>query len=543
MRYLTPNEITFILIAALVAYLAGITWELWVAPAISNHRARRRAPALRARALDNTVPPTSAEPPPATVKAMRISGMVIERAKMTARQLAATAGEMVMPYDPPPGVVPNNQRANAIAMDETPYDYINQSFYCAERFRGYPYLAMLSQLPDYRKMSETIAKQMTRKWIKLTTKGDDDKTEKLQKLEAALEKFKVRELFQGAAELDGFFGRGQIYIDVKTPRGQIPARDDPDELQTPLLMTSSKIAKDSLIGFTLIEPMWTYPNQYNTRDPLAPDYYKPRSWYVMGKTVHASRLLMFSSRPVPDILKASYNFGGLSLSQLAEPAVNNWLRTRDSVSDLIHSFSITGIKTNMGTALSGGDGSDMFARADLFNETRDNRGLMMLDLDAEEMFQLNTPLSGIADLQSQAQEQPAAVSNIPLVFLLGITPNGMNATSEGEIEVFYSYIGTMQDTLFRAPLNKVLDVLQLNEFGSIDEDIGAEFVPLSEMTPEQRATIEKTKADTDAVLIDKCVISPDDARDRLIADPNNDYHGLEPGAPDLPEDDNGAGDD
>ncbi|WP_163505183.1 anti-CBASS protein Acb1 family protein, partial [Escherichia coli] len=73
--------------------------------------------------------------------------------------------------------------------------------------------------------------------------------------------------------------------------------------------------------------------------PLAADYYKPQSWYVMGKEVHASRFLSFVSRPVPDVLKAAYNFGGLSLSQIAEPYVDNWIRTRDSVGDMVHSYS------------------------------------------------------------------------------------------------------------------------------------------------------------------------------------------------------------
>lgn len=479
-------------------------------------------------AIDRNTP----DAPP--ISTMRISAMLLLRSKMTPEQQKATEGDIVARYEPPPGVLPVGREAQHLAMDSTPYDYINDTYYCGERFRGYPYLAMLSQLPDYRKMSETIAKHMCRKWIKVVSTGDSDKGELIAKMEAALTKFKVRELFRSAAELDGFFGRGQIYIDVNTPKGQVPARIDPLELKTPLIRTPAKIAKGALRGFTLVEPMWTYPNQYNSNDPLAPNYYKPSSWFVMGKVVHASRLLMFASRPVPDILKASYNFGGISLSQLAEPAVNNWLRTRDSVSDMVHSFSLSGILTNMGSALSGGDGESMFARGDLFNRTKDNRGLLMLDKDSEEYFQHDTPLSGLADLQAQAQEQPAAVANIPLVYLLGITPSGLNASSDGEIEVFESYIVTMQDTLFGDNLTSVFDIIQLSEFGSIDPDISYQFVPLSQMDPKEAADIQKVKAETDAVLIAASVISPDDARDRLVADEENDYHGLEGNAP-IPE--------
>ncbi|WP_050747573.1 anti-CBASS protein Acb1 family protein [Sodalis glossinidius] len=87
------------------------------------------------------------------------------------------------------------------------------------------------------------------------------------------------------------------------------------------------------------------------------------------------------------MLKAAYNFGGLSLTQMAEPYVNNWLRTRDSVGDTLHTFSLSGIKTKLGTALQGKCDPGYVLRAELFNQTRDNRGLLILDKQEEDFFQ------------------------------------------------------------------------------------------------------------------------------------------------------------
>ena len=444
------------------------------------------------------------------------------------------------PYQPPKGVIPEGMAADEMAMDSTPYDWLNQ-LYVAAHFKGYPYLASLAQQPEYRKMAETLAKQMTRKWIKVQASGDGDKSDKVKSMQDALTEYNVQALFRKAAELDALFGRCQIYIDVKTPGGNL-AQEDPDELKTPLLRSPAKIKKDALLGFKIVEPVWTYPSSYNSTNPLAADYYRPTSWFVMGKTVHASRLMMFASREVPDMLKATYNFGGLSLSQLAEPYVNNWLRTRDSVSDMVHSFSVSGIKTNMGGVLSGATDTSMTDRATLFNTMRDNRGVFMLDKDSEEFFQFNTPLSGLDALQAQAQEQMASVSNIPLVYLLGTTPAGLNASSEGEVKVFGEYILSMQEALFTAPLKRVFEVIQLSKFGAIDPDIGFEYEPLGEMDQSQLATIRKTDADTDAVLIGAGVISPDESRNRLADDPASLYAGLEGNAelPDAPEDDDEA---
>lgn len=430
-------------------------------------------------------------------------------------------------YEPPAGVLPTGLAMDAaMAMDSTPYDVVNGMYAGAGHFKGFPYLAQLAQQPEYRKIVETIARQMTRKWIKVKAKGDADKSARVSAIEDALDEFKVQDAFRRAAELDGFFGRGQIYIDIKTPGGAL-AQDDPAELALPLLRKPEKITKGSLAGFRVVEPVWTYPSMYDATNPLAADFYKPGSWYVMGKTVHASRLLLFVSRPLPNMLQPAYNFSGLSMSQLVEPAVLNWLRTRDSVSDLVHAFSVSGIKTNMASVLSGGGGDDLMARAQLFNNFRDNKGLFALDKDTEEFFQFNVPLGGLDHLQAQAQEQTASTPGIPLIYLLGTTPSGLNATSEGEIKVFHETIRAEQETLFRAPLNIVFEVLQLHLFGEIDPDIGFEFEPLDEMDPLQQAQIRKSDADTDAVLVGLGAISADEARGRMAGDESSPYHGLE----------------
>ena len=428
-------------------------------------------------------------------------------------------------YEPPPGVVPSDKLRAAMAMDSTPYSYLNLAGFSGA-FPGYPYLADLSQRAEYRKMIGRLAEEMVRKWIEVKAIGDDDKSERIAKINDALIRYKVREVFKEAAEDDGYFGRGQVYIEVKAPSGAV-ATDDPVELESPLFLAKEKIAKGSLVALRKVEPVWTYPGVYQSTNPLKADYYKPQQWFVMGQTVHVSRLLMFVSREVPDMLKAAYNFGGLSLSQIAEPYVNNWLRTRNSVGDLVHSFSLSILKTNMLASLSGEADPDLFRRADLFNQTRDNRGLMMVDKETEEVDQINTPLAGVHELQAQAQEQMASVSSIPLVVLLGITPSGLNASSDGEIRVFYDYVKGQQESIFREPLKRVIDIIQLSEFGDIDPDITFEFVPLYEMSKKELAEIRKSDADMDAVYVTNGILAPEEIRERLATDPDSPYHALE----------------
>lgn len=393
-------------------------------------------------------------------------------------------------------------------------------------FKGYAALAELSQLSEYRSPTETLATEMTRQWISFKSTGSENRSKQLQAIEAAFDQFKIRDKLKQAVEHDGFFGRGMLYIDMGMP-----------ELNdTPLIINKATIRQGSVQGFKVIEPVWTSPANYNAIDPTAKDFYQPHSWYVMGRQIHTSRLITLIARPLPDMLKPAYNFSGLSMTQLLEPAVNAWLRTRDSVSELVHSFSTSGVKTDMQAVLSGGNGDDILHRAQLFNQMRDNRGLMLLDKDNEEFFQFHTPLGGMESLQAQAQEQMAAPCHIPLVKLFGITPHGLNASSEGEIKVFYDYIQAMQQTLLTDPLVKILQIIQLHLFGEVYDDITFEYCPLEQMNEQQEVSISKAKVEIGTALLQAGVISKEEERQRLAADPLSGYDGLGDGlSGELPE--------
>lgn len=455
-----------------------------------------------------------------------------ERAKMKINAQLLAQAKVEKPvrefvrYEPPAGVIPKGEQVSVLAMDSTPYEYLNTLNLGYQAFPGYPYLAQLALRPEYRKMVDTIAEEMTRKWITLRAVGEDDKSERIKGIDTELKRLNVREVFRSADQNDGYFGRGQVYIEMKKPDGALASADDV-ELETALFLDPAKVPKGSLVSLRSIEPVWTYPKTYNADNPLSFAFYVPDGWYVMAKSVHKSRLLTFISRPVPDLFKAAYNFGGLSLVQLAETYVSNYLRTRDSVSDLVHSFSVSGVAIDMSTALSGDGGTSIFDRAELFNKLRDNRGLMMIDKASEEFFQFNTPLGGLDALQAQAQEGQSSVSSIPLVKLFGIQPSGLNASSDGEIRVFYDTIHARQENLFRAPLKRVIDLIQLSLYGDIDQDIDFKFEPLYQMSDLDQATIHKTEAETDAVLICANVITTDEARERVANDPDSPYQSLE----------------
>lgn len=439
--------------------------------------------------------------------------------------------EVLNPFTLPrvmPGVIPQTAQMACDSATTAQYAFAWQQGIVTEGLQafGYSYLAELAQRSEYRRPAEIFAKELTRKWIKLRSVGDDsgDKSEIIAQINAELERLDARAKFREALEQDGFFGRSQIFLDTGV---------EGDELKSPLVESKQKIRKGSLKRLVVIEPMWTYPNVYNSTNPLKPDYFKPQEWYVMGQGIHASRLLTIVSREVPDILKPAYSFGGLSLIQMGKPYVDNWLRTRQSVSDLINNFSKNGLKTNMNTVLNDGNADDLVRRVALMNRLSSNNGTMVLDKDTEEFFNVSVPLGSLDHLQAQAQEHMAAVFGIPLVILLGITPTGLNASSDGEIRAFYDWVHAQQEAVIAPKLTKLINLIQLSLFGGVDEDIKFEFEPLWQMDGEALARVRKSDAEAGVAYIDAGVISTEEERARLADDPQSGYNGLDPA--DLPE--------
>ena len=459
---------------------------------------------------------------------------ISDEAEAMLRTGAAAAPSPFLAAKPRTGTPAASSR---LAMDYNPllsepfaYDTTGQSYHEGVGFLGYAYLAELAQRPEYRMVVETTAHEMTRKGFKITSTspaaddGDDGdaRAERVRELEEACKTFDVIDLLRQVAEKDGYFGRAHVYIDP----------GNSDDASTRLPYVPAKIKQNGKLQFRVIEPFWLYPAPYNATDPLAPDFYRPTAWYVQGKTVDNSRLLTFVGREVADILKPAYAFGGLSLSQMIKPYVDNWLRTRQSVSDLLHSFSIPVLKTTMAAYMAAP--MEMLKRLGIFNANRDNRGVMAIDKDTEDFGIFAAPLGSTDKLQAQAQEQIASVAGIPLVVLLGVTPSGLNASSDGEIRTFYAKIAARQEQFFRPHLTTILSLIQLWLWGKIDPTISFVFNPLWETSELDASTVSKNEADRDAVYINAGVVSPEEVRTRLAGDDEGPYHGLSGEAPEPP---------
>lgn len=419
-------------------------------------------------------------------------------------------------------------------------------------FLGYGALQNIAQNGLIRACIETVADDMTRNWVSLSIAdsngGNDTDTEaenvddadtngngvddRLDSIKAEMERLNLREVFHRAASLVGYYGGCLLYLEPQIP----------SDLREPLVpsaySTEATSGEHWLKAVKVIDPINIFPGQYNSSNPLSDDFYKPETWWVLGQEVHSSRLIRVVANEPPQLLLPAYNFLGIPQAQILWDYVAHFQQNRDAANTFFNKQSMLLFKTDMANLLAGGgQGLEALdARMNLLAKYRTNDSVVAIDRDAEDLVTQSTPMTGITDVPRQALEFVAALNRTPVVKLLGISPGGFNATGESDLRNYYDHVLSQQEKVFRAPLNTILDIIQMSLFGEKLDGLQVAFTPLSIADKKAQAELQKQKVDTLCALLDRDIISAEEARRILIASDDFELNGLDPDELPVPQD-------
>lgn len=397
----------------------------------------------------------------------------------------------------------------------------------AANFLGYGALQSIAQNGLIRACIETVADDMTRNWIELkaTDSEREDDDDRLQKIEDEFERLNIREVIHHAATLTGYYGGTLLFLETANP-----AQNLLDPL-VPGPMSAEAGKPGWLKGVKAIDPVNIFPGTYNTSEPLSPTYYKPTFWWILSQQAHSSRFLRVVANEPPLLLLPNYNFLGIPQAQILWDYVSHFQANRDSVNRIFKKFSTLVFKTSfIGDIFNGGALQEFDNRMLMLAKYRDNDSVIAIDNDTEDIVKIETPISGLTDIPRQSLEFVAALNRTPVVKLLGISPSGFNATGESDIRNYYDHIKSQQEKILRRPLQRILDYVQLSLFGDIDRSIKFDFCPLSEEDETKAASTQQIKIGNICQLLDRDVITPEEARQYLINDPDSGLNDLDPDA-------------
>ena len=395
-------------------------------------------------------------------------------------------------------------------------------------FMGYMALAQLSQDGVIKAGVDLRADEMTRRWIEFQYQGEGG-DDLIEGITVAMERLHVQKVFRDAAQMCGFYGGCLVYIDT----GDIMAED----MRLPLGTDQDTFKIDSIRDLKIIEPFYIAPGRYSCYSPMDKDYFVPQSWLINGREVHSSRFLYFAEDRPPTLLLPSYNFFGVPLAQTVIDSVIGFEESSKAAARMLSKYACTVFKTDMNEVLNGGTGSEIRNRIAYFAQYRDNDGVMTVDKESEDIVLAQHALGGVTDIVRQQMEITAAMFGEPAVKLWGISPNGFNATGESDMRSHYDHINAVQERILRDPLEYLVQLLQLNQYGQVDPALTFEFVPLSDEDEKLQAEVQKIKVDSMSQLFDRGIISGEEARHVLATDPESGFDDIDessvPEPPDL----------
>ena len=378
-------------------------------------------------------------------------------------------------------------------------------------FIGYGALQQIAQNGMIRACIQTVADDITREWI--TVKGGDDTApEDVQHLEDLLnQKYHLKDLFHSAAATMGYMGGAFIFIDTGA---------EGEDLALPLRISSlsAEMSEGMALRFTLVDPVNVSPGDYNATNPLRPDYMQPKCWWVLGQKVHASRMISVFDNPPPLLLRPSYNFLGIPQAQILWDYVLHWNECRIYTANLLKKVSLLVFKTDVNATLQTPGGvQTLDTHMSMFQRYRDNDSVAVCDMTDEDIVNVQTSIAGCTDIVRQSLEMIASINRTPAVKLLGISPSGFNATGDSDIRNYNDHVRTKQE-LYRSAIMTCIRAIEIAETGKIDPSITFEFNTLGVDSDTAKAANAQTRVNTLGALLDRQVISPEEARMAAKAD-------------------------
>lgn len=304
----------------------------------------------------------------------------------------------------------------------------------------------------------------------------------------------------------------------------IGANDGATELSFPLIVKNVK----SVDFLTALEPREITPVAWYG-DPRAPKFGKPAIYQltpsvpgmaVDGKIhaqsvkIHESRLIVFPGVRVTRRNIAANGGWGDSILTRVYRVLRDFNISWGAAGILVADFAQAVYKMKGLNELLQEDTKDLFKQRMLGMElSRSVARAVMIDGD-DEFERKQTPVSGLPDLLDRFATQLAAAADLPLTLLMGESPGGLNASgaSGDQLRMFYDKIASTAKRKIIPAIRRITTCI-FQALGGEPETWSINPRPLWQLTEKERAETRKIQADTDAIYMDRSVVSSEEIRD------------------------------
>ena len=397
------------------------------------------------------------------------------------------------------------------------------AWYVSQSFIGYQACSFVAQHWLVDRACSLKGRDAVRKGFDICLDdGEEVDPKVIERIEKLNKKFGLKKTLEQADKFKNVYGIYHVLFRVDSP--------DEDYYEKPF--NPDGIEPGAYKGMTGIDPYWISPflSSESVYDPDSIDFYEPNFWYISGQKYHKSHFVILRGPEVSDILKPSYLYGGIPLSQRILERVYAAERTANEAPQLTMTKRlvvryIEDLKKHLANP-------EKFERQmQALIEFRDNFGVF-LDSASNRVEQQDTSLSDLDAVIMTQYQIVAGIAGIPATKLLGTSPKGFQSTGEHEIDSYHEELESIQQNDLQPIVDRHHQCLMRSLIAQTLPDrkplnIDIVWKPLAVMTEKEMAEVAEIRARTDRLEQDAGAINQYDIRDRLIEDEISGYTGIE----------------
>lgn len=400
-----------------------------------------------------------------------------------------------------------------------------------------PYIgqATLIQFTQNNLMSQICQKKadrLTGKWIEfVSNEGDKSKknqekiTKKIKELEDEFKRLDVQGWINKAVAAAYKFGGSLLYPKLKGDEGDYQGFSEREE---ELLI--NKIGIGDIQYLQVVLPWSITGINWISDDPLSEWFYKPERWLVMGKILHESRAAHFVYNELPDYLKPTYQFMGLPLIQQLTYDMNHYLTAKNEQIKIAQKLKFMILENADLRAIANNQSQNgtapLAARVRMAQQQMKN-GEIITTCGEEKMNKLDYDVGNMPEVVRQNAELLCATAGISALELFGFTPAGFSSRNDSEKDANNDNVRDDQKNMADHNVEWLKKIIMMNLWGEIDDSITFKWINLETAKPKEEAEIRSMDTNRDIQYLDRGIISEKAVVNRLNADVNSGYEGLE----------------
>lgn len=459
------------------------------------------------------------------------------------RDRALALAQLIASSWPTPELLPG---ASVATMDDTANNFensikgqLNATFgtmpeaqvlwYGSQGFIGWQMCAMLFQHWLIEKACTMPAEDAIRKGYDISINdGTEVSADIIDYIKERDEYYNINYEMKDFLRMGRCFGIRVAKFDVKS--------NDPEYYEKPFNVDG--VQPNTYNGIIQIDPYWITPFlSSENATPGHKNFYQPDWWQIGNQRIHRSHLRIFTTGGVPDVLKPSYFYAGVSIPQRIYERVYAAERTANEAPMLAMTKRLTVMYTDIAEAIANQEKFD--ERMAWWSEAMNNYAVKFAG-EGDKIEQHETSLTELDNLTMTQYQICAAIAQVPGTKLMGTQPKGFNSTGNYEEASYHEFLETLQ-TNDLAPMLKMHHKLVIKsdvmpKFGLTKMiKIRVSWNELDAMTAQEQAAVNLSKSQNDEVLVASGIIDTADARKRLVNDPDSGYNGLSAEPPPMPD--------